>query len=101
MVAGIFGLPYHGKSSLLKTLVPKYAPICGIDVAGGLYVLDDDPENIAIWTPDSWAQLENQVDELSLDPKPFKSIWLDAVSYMQQESQEHYQIHEKAPNDKR
>lgn len=100
-VAGLFGLPYSGKSSLLKTLLPKYGPVAALDVAGGLYVLEDDPENIAIWTPDSWNVLEHQIDELEKDPTPFKSIWLDTVSYMQEESQEHTNIHNYAASDKR
>lgn len=100
-VGGIMGLPFHGKSSLMKTLLPDYGPVCAIDVGGGLYVLEDYPGMIQVWTPDDWPTLNGMLDQLEGDPTPFKTIWLDAVSYMQQKNIAYHDIHSKSPNDKR
>lgn len=100
-VCGIMGLPYTGKTSLLPTLLPKYGPIAMIDMAGGSYVLPDMRPIVQVFDPPDWNTLNNQIHELAQDPEPFKSIWIDAVSWMQYENQDYYDIHSKNPNDKR
>lgn len=100
-VCGIMGLPYTGKTSLLPTLLPKYGPVGVIDVGGGTYVLKNEPGVIQVWEPQDWFQLNGMLDALEEDPAPFKTIWLDAVSYMQQQNIDFHDIHSKTVNDKR
>lgn len=100
-VGGLMGLPYHGKTSLLPTLLPKYGPVAAFDMGGGTYVLPDMPEDVQIWAPDNWITLAGMIDEVASAPAPFKTIWVDAVSFMQHKNIAFHDIHGKSANDKR
>lgn len=93
-VAGFFGQPSSGKTTALKTLLPDYGPIGVFSNDGGVGVIDDDPGNIQVYIAKDFHHLDAMTDEVALNPAPFKSIWIDVVTMVQEQSNDHYKIHE-------
>lgn len=89
-VVGIMGLPHAGKTSLIDTLFddPDCYPVCGLNNDGGMHVVQDRPGQLEIYTPRDYMHLEQMVDQLCDNPAPFKSIWLDAITYLVEDAVE-------------
>lgn len=101
IVAGIMGMPHSGKTTLLETLLPDYGPIAIFNVDGGAKTLRDRPGVYQVYTPRDWAHLDKMTDELCANPAPFKTIWTDVITMVQEESVDHYHIHDKPQSDTR
>ncbi len=93
-VGGIMGLPTSGKTTSLLTLLPEHGPIAAFFTDGGGHVLEDIPGQLQCYRPNGWDQLDKMTDELAINPEPFKTIWVDVVTMVQEENVEFYGIHE-------
>lgn len=94
-VAGIMGLPESGKTSTLPTLIPAYAPVADFNIDGGSHVLEDIPNLLKVYTPEDWPNLDQMVTDLEKGAAPFKSLWFDVVTMIQDENIEYYGIYDK------
>lgn len=101
LVCGIMGWPYSGKTSLEPTLSPKYTPTCLFDAAGGSHVLQDRGDDLQIYVPADWVELDGMLRDLETNPSPFKSIWTDVVTMVQEDSVDHHNIHNVTSADSR
>lgn len=103
LVCGIMGLPSSGKTSLIETLLDDDScyPVCAFDRGGGLHVIGDHEDKVQVYIPDDWVQLDKMIDQLIQNPEPFKSVWIDVISNIQDINVEFYGIHDVAQGDAR
>lgn len=103
MICGIMGLPFAGKTSLADTLLDDEItyPVCVIQVGGGAHVLKDVPDKLVVYTPRDWHHLTQMIRDLVNDPAPFKSVWLDTMTYIVEDNMEIHDVKDKEPGRER
>lgn len=93
-VCGLMGLPSAGKTTLIETLEEDHLPVAVFNMDNGAGVIHDKPGKIQVYTPGNWPILDKMIDQIELDPKPFKTLWIDRANDVQAESVEFYKIHD-------
>lgn len=81
------GTSGSGKTTLLETLLPKYGPICILDVDGKAHVLRDNPI-VDIYPARTWDTLDTKVQDIekqSLSPY-YKTLCVDGTTALQMAS---------------
>lgn len=103
LVCGIFGLPFVGKTTLLEDLLTdeETYPVAAFNFDGGAHVLRDVPDKLAVYTPDGWNQMDAALEDIMKDPHPFKSLWFDVVTDLQDVNIDHYGIYDLGTGDAR